>query len=215
MKNRTYIAGLFLVLCLLSSGCGSTEQAEKPAAKQAVQQVQAPAIKAESEALFEKGLAAYNEFDYNKAIALYDQALAADEHNYKALSGKGIALAMRGNGTTPADVKKGISLIRKALELAPDYVPTYYDLALALKIDQQYDEAITWFQKVIDREPDNTWSYYGIATIYGDRGQAHEAVSWLKKAAALDKANVKDAARTQSHFDRIRTSPEFKQFMDN
>ena len=211
MKKIPLAVALCLMASLFMAGCGNQQQ---PAPAQNQQQQQPVQIDAASEALFEKGLSAYQQFQYDQAISLYDQALAKDKANYKALSGKGIALAMRGNGVNQKDVRQGISLIRQALELAPDYVPSFYDLALALKIDKQYDESITWFQKVIDNEPDNTWSYYGIATIYGDQGNAEKAVLYLKKAAAIDKENVKEAARSQSHFDRIRSTRAFQDFMN-
>ena len=205
MKKIPIAVALCLAVGLFIAGCGNQEQ---PAPAQNQQQQQQIQIDAASEALFEKGLSFYQQFQYDQAISLYDQK------NYKALSGKGIALAMRGNGVNPKEVRQGISLIRQALELKPDYVPSFYDLALALKIDKQYDESITWFQKVIDSEPDNTWSYYGIATIYGDQGNAEKAVLYLKKAAAIDKENVKEAARSQSHFDRIRNTRAFQGFMN-
>ena len=211
MKKIPIAVALCLMASLFMAGCGNQQQ---PAPAQNQQQQQPVQIDAASEALFEKGLSAYQQFQYDQAISLYDQALAKDKANYKALSGKGIALAMRGNGVNQKDVRQGISLIRQALELAPDYVPSFYDLALALKIDKQYDESITWFQKVIDNEPDNTWSYYGIATIYGDQGNAEKAVLYLKKAAAIDKENVKEAARSQSHFERIRSTRAFQDFMN-
>lgn len=211
MKKIPIAVALCLAVGLFIAGCGNQEQ---PAPAQNQQQQQQVQIDATSEALFEKGLSFYQQFQYDQAISLYDQALAKDQKNYKALSGKGIALAMRGNGVNPKEVRQGISLIRQALELKPDYVPSFYDLALALKIDKQYDESITWFQKVIDSEPDNTWSYYGIATIYGDQGNAEKAVLYLKKAAAIDKENVKEAARSQSHFDRIRNTRAFQDFMN-
>ena len=211
MKKIPIAVALCLAVGLFIAGCGNQEQ---PAPEQNQQQQQQIQIDAASEALFEKGLSFYQQFQYDQAISLYDQALAKDQKNYKALSGKGIALAMRGNGVNPKEVRQGISLIRQALELKPDYVPSFYDLALALKIDKQYDESITWFQKVIDSEPDNTWSYYGIATIYGDQGNAEKAVLYLKKAAAIDKENVKEAARSQSHFDRIRNTRAFQGFMN-
>ncbi len=211
MKKIPIAVALCLMASLFMAGCGNQQQ---PAPAQNQQQQQPVQIDAASEALFEKGLSAYQQFQYDQAISLYDQALAKDKANYKALSGKGIALAMRGNDVNQKDVRQGISLIRQALELAPDYVPSFYDLALALKIDKQYDESITWFQKVIDNEPDNTWSYYGIATIYGDQGNAEKAVLYLKKAAAIDKENVKEAARSQSHFDRIRSTRAFQDFMN-
>ena len=211
MKKIPIAVALCLAVGLFIAGCGNQEQ---PAPAQNQQQQQQIQIDAASEALFEKGLSFYQQFQYDQAISLYDQALAKDQKNYKALSGKGIALAMRGNGVNPKEVRQGISLIRQALELKPDYVPSFYDLALALKIDKQHDESITWFQKVIDSEPDNTWSYYGIATIYGDQGNAEKAVLYLKKAAAIDKENVKEAARSQSHFDRIRNTRAFQGFMN-
>ena len=164
-------------------------------------------ISAESERFCQEGLAAYGRFEYDAAIAAYDKAIQADGRNYQALSGKGVALAMRGNETgSHQDVADGIASIQKALALQPDYVPAFYDLALAYKIDGQYDKSISYFQKVLAADPNNTWSYYGIATIYGDKGDAKNAVVYLKKAAALDKENVLEAARTQSHFDSIPVS---------
>ena len=126
----------------------------------------APPISAESERFCQEGLAAYSRFEYDAAIAAYDKAIQADGRNYHALSGKGVALAMRGNETgSRQDVAEGIASIQKALALQPDYVPAFYDLALAYKIDGQYDKSISYFQKVLAADPNNTWSYYGIATM--------------------------------------------------
>ena len=212
MNHYKAALAVMAALAVFSAGCGN-EAPPKQAAPQAATTT-APAIKAESEQLFQQGLKSYESFDYAAAIAAYDKALAADKNNYKALSGKGVALAMRGNSTgNLQDAEAGITLIKQALTLNPDYVPAYYDLALSYKIGRHYDDAIQWFQKVIEKEPDNTWSYYGIATIYGDKGQAKEAVAYLKKALARDKDNVRDAARSQAHFDSIRNDPAFKELV--
>lgn len=211
---KKYMTACFTLMLLagMLAGCTpTTSPATSQAAARQPQKIQAPAIQSDSEALSTQGLQAYQHFEYDKAIALYDKAIDADSNNYKAYSGKGITMAMRGNETgNKSDVSSGIAYIQKALSLYPDYVPTFYDLALACKINGQYEIAIQYFQKVIDVEPDNTWSYYGIATIYGDKGQAKEAVSYLKKAIALDPQPVKEAARTQSHFDRIRNNADFQ-----
>lgn len=84
-----------------------------------------------------------------------------DAHNYQALSNKGVTLAMRGNSTgSKNDVAQGIELIEKALKIAPKDVASFYNLALAYKIDGQYDKALTYFKNVIAADPGNTWSYY-------------------------------------------------------
>lgn len=213
MKKKSCLLSLVCIMMLTQlTGCTpTTSQNASQATARQPQKIQAPAIQPDSEALSTQGLQAYQQFEYDKAIALYDKAIDADSNNYKAYSGKGIAMAMRGNETgNKSDISSGIAYIQKALSLYPDYVPTFYDLALACKINGQYEIAIQYFQKVIDAEPDNTWSYYGIATIYGDKGQAKEAVSYLKKAIALDPQPVKEAARTQSHFDKIRNNADFQ-----
>lgn len=211
-KNSLLLCVFSIMLAVQMTGCTltSSDSASQPLASQ-TQKAQPPAIQPDSESLSAEGLKAYQQFEYDQAIAFYDKAIDADHNNYKAYSGKGIAMAMRGNATgNKADVSSGIAYIQKALSLYPDYVPTFYDLALASKINGQYNIAIQYFQKVIDAEPDNTWSYYGIATIYGDQGQAKEAIAYLKKAIALDPQNVKEAARTQSHFDKIRSNADFQ-----
>ena len=213
MKYKTFLVALASILALTATGCRSSQEEVQPNTPHQRQgeTKAAPSISDESERFCQEGLAAYGRFEYDAAIAAYDKAIQADDRNYQALSGKGVALAMRGNETgSRQDIADGIASIQKALALRPDYVPAFYDLALAYKINGQYDESISYFQKVLAADPNNTWSYYGIATIYGDKGDAKNAVAYLKKAAALDKENVLEAARTQSHFDSIRGDAAFR-----
>lgn len=210
---------IFALSCTFLSGCNDTARSTTQPAS-AVQEQQAakslPSISPASQAWYEKGFAAYQRFSYDEAIANYDKALEADKNNYNALSGKGIALAMRGNESgAKSDVEAGILFIQKALAIVPDDVASFYNLALSYKINGQYDEAIHWFQQVIAKDPDNTWSYYGIATIYGDKGDAKNAVLYLRKAAALDKENVLHAAQSQTHFDSIRNDAAFKELINS
>lgn len=216
MKNKYLTILLLLALAAGSGGCGpKIASSQQPAqTAQETQAPSAPAIKADSQACSDEGLKKYQAGDYAGAISDFDKALSMDANNYQALSNKGVTLAMRGNSTgSQSDVKQGIELIEKALKIAPKDVASFYNLALAYKIDGQYDKALTYFKNVIAADPGNTWSYYGIATIYGDLGKADEALPYLKQAIDLGGEDVRQAARTQSHFDKIRNNVQFQKIV--
>ena len=196
-----------LVSLLTACGAEPQQQAqEQPAA--------AHVIAPESAAAAQKGQQAYEAFQYDAAIAYYDRALAEDDRNDEALAGKGIALAMRGNETgSQQDKDEALTLIKESLALNADNTAAFYDLALAYKINGQYEEAERWFKMVIEKEPDKTWSYYGIATIYGDLGKADAAVFYLEKAITYGGDAVKDAARSQHHFDAVRSNAAFRELI--
>ncbi|MDR3589579.1 MAG: tetratricopeptide repeat protein [Negativicutes bacterium] len=218
MKNRPgkmlMIASIvFLVSlqgCALKTG-SETKPPEKTAAAQSGESAKPisaapnvdPARAAESDKFFEQGLKRYEEYEYQKAIAFFDKAIAANPASFKVYTAKGIALCFEG------DYKGGMALIQKTLDMNPGYVPAFYDMAMAYKLQNDYDQSLYWFEKTIQGDPQNTWSYYGIATIYADRGNTQESLKYLKKAIELDQV-VKEVARQQSHFDKMRTLPEFQ-----
>lgn len=210
MKQLYALTLTSLLLISVFSGCSpKTNTPEKEPAQTEVHR-RSP----EAAQLIHEGDEAYTRFDYDRAIELYSQALTIDANDYAALSGAGVALAMRGNATgSREDVQKGIQKIERALTVNPDDTSSFYNLALAYKIAGRTDEAVTWFQKVIDKDPQNTWSYYGIATIYGDRGNAEKAVEYLQKAMATDEENVRNAAASQSHFDAVRNDSRFRKLI--
>lgn len=196
-----------LAAAFLLGGCA-------PSSPPAASSVSAPAapssphvISPKSEALWQEALAAYGKWDKEKALRLCDEALAADKDNYKALSTKGIVTAFSGRPD------EGAALVKQALSMAPSYTAGYYDLAMALKLGKHYDEAAAAFRKVLEKDPKNTWSWYGIATIYADRHDKKNALINLKKAIAIDPASVKDAARTQDHFQWLHGDRDFEEMV--
>ena len=82
-------------------------------------------------------------------------------------------------------------------------------MAMAYKLQHDYDQSLYWFEKTIQGDPQNTWSYYGISTIYADRGNKEASLSYLKKAIDLD-LGVKEVAKEQDHFAQMRNLPEFQ-----
>ena len=183
MKNKHLAILLLLALAAGSGGCSTQPSSSQPAP--AAQEVQT-----------------------STAPVIQADSQAYSDEGLKKYQAGDYAGAISKN-----DVAQGIELIEKALKIAPKDVASFYNLALAYKIDGQYDKALTYFKNVIAADPGNTWSYYGIATIYGDLGKADQALPYLKQAIDLGGEDVRQAARTQSHFDKIRNNKQFQQIV--
>ncbi len=208
MKNVPAMIVILTIIVLAAlPGCGpqAGPATQPPEKAKTVQQAPAtdPAKAAEAEKFFAQGLKDYEQYKYREAVSAFDRAIAADPANYKVYTAKGITLCFQG------DYKGGMALIQKTLAMKADYVPAFYDMAMAYKLQDDYDKSVYWFEKTIQGDPQNTWSYYGIATIHADRGNTQEALKYLKKAIELDQG-VKAVAKRQDHFARMRSLPEFQ-----
>ena len=151
----------------------------------------------EAEKLYEQGFGLYNEFKYDEAITNFTMSIDADPTNYKAYNGKGIALCFKGN------YKAGMELIRKSLEIKPDFAYANFNMAMAYKLQNDLSNSLIWFEKSLSYDSTDPWSYYGISTIHADWNNVEKSLGYLKKAIVLEPA-VKDVARSQSHYDRMR-----------
>ena len=177
-----------LMVSALMAGCSFSDTPVSSSSPAPVVQPTAPAISDVSVKWADKASEAYGNGNNVKAIELADKALKADKNNYIAMALKGVATAMHGHP------KSGEQMIRKSLTMNPQYIPAYYNLAIALKLQKKYTESTQAFQKVLSADARNTWSYYGIATNYSElRGQ-----------------EVKQTAATQDHFFWLPGEPDFE-----
>jgi tetratricopeptide (TPR) repeat protein len=205
MKRTGWMLAALLIPAILG-GCGQETETAAPAASSgtAAAQKAEPSINADSLALSEQASKAYGEGMNDKAIELAREALKKDDHNFKAYSLLGVAMAMNGS---PAE---GEANIRKALDINPSYTQANYDLAIALKLQGKRNESTESFKKVLAADPNNTWSYYGIATNYSDDHNKEKALEYLKQAIARGGEDVKAAAREQDHFAWLTDDADFK-----
>ena len=157
-----------------------------------------------SETIFQEASALYAKGKNREALLTCDKALEIDRENYKALSLKGLILAL------DVSPEQGIGQVLKALKINPDYTQAFYDMAMAQKLAKHYDESISYFQKVLAVDPQNTWSLYGIATNYADKRDKANALSYLEKAMALDPEHVRPEALSQDHFEWLRGDADFQ-----
>ena len=146
----------------------------------------------------------YTSKDYTNAVKKCDAAIAIDPLCYEAINIKGAAQYY-----ATGDPQQGLPLINKCIELNPKYQYGYFNKALIYKGEKNWDMSISLFNKVIEIAPDNAWAYYGISTIYADRNMVDKSLLYLKKAIEVD-TSVKETAKVQSHYDRMRSNKDFQ-----
>ena len=203
---RIYAILLFSLLMLGLAGCSG--DTKSPAASSASSETatlkKIHEIIPASETIFQEASALYAKGQNREALLTCDKALEIDRENYKALSLKGLILAL------DVSPEQGIGQILKALKINPDYTQAFYDMAMAQKLAKHYDESISYFRKVLAVDPKNTWSLYGIATNYADKRDKANALSYLEKAMALDPEHVRPEALRQDHFEWLRGDADFQ-----
>jgi hypothetical protein len=86
-------------------------------------------------------------------------------------------------------------------------------LALKGEIQQAQSKVPGILAKIQLSDQSRHHSTYDAACIYALAGNSREAVRWLKETAATGFPNYPLFAR-DSYLDRIRTAPEFNQFME-
>jgi tetratricopeptide (TPR) repeat protein len=146
----------------------------------------------------------YTKKDYTSAVEKCDEALKIDPECYEAINIKGAAQYY-----ATGDPQQGLPLLNKCIELNPNYEYAYFNKALIYKGEKDWDTSISLFNKVIELDPKNAWAYYGISTIYADRDMVKDSLEYLKKAIDID-PSIKQTAKEQSHYDRMRNNADFK-----
>lgn len=160
---------------------------------------------AKLEAKAQAGYKLFLEKKYQQAIAAENEVVAEDPTFFKAYYIKGITQCYAGN------YAEGSKNIDKALELKPDDYLARFNKALSLELYKHYDEALVWYHKALEISKED-WSYYGISSIYGRRGDVANTVKYLKLAIEIN-PEIKEEAKTESDFNPVRNSKEFKELI--
>lgn len=183
-----------------SASSSSSDNASGAASSSSVHESSDPKVKE----YYTAAIANYVQKNYTQAINFSEKALALDPQCYEALNVKGIARYY--SSGNPDD---GLPYINQSLAINPNYQYAYFCKAMIYKGKKDWDTSISLFQKSIELKPDDPWSYYGISTIYADRNMIKESLDYLKIAIQKD-PSVKETAKTQNHYIKMRSNPEFQ-----
>lgn len=100
----------------------------------------------------------------------------------------------------------------KAIELQPGDSRNYYNRGLVHNKTKDFPAALADCSKAIELQPDDDGPVYNMACTYALQFQVDEACSWLRRAIKMSSENI-ELATTDTDFDPIRDTPEFKSLM--
>lgn len=109
--------------------------------------------------------------------ALYEQY---PEHP-RVLHGLGLLRYRTGAGRQEAE-----QLLRRAIQLKPDFADAYYNLGILLQHTQQLDEAEVQFRKVLEFEHDHYKAMASLAKVLITKEEIQEAQSLCEEALAIN-----------------------------
>jgi tetratricopeptide (TPR) repeat protein len=122
--------------------------------------------------------------DLVQAEARYRGILTKLPSQPQALHMLGVVELQRGN------VRPAIDLIRRAIHVHPGDPEPWVNLAGALRIIRENDEAISAYQRAISIKQDMVLAYTELAGLLMDLGRYEAAISYCEAAVAIDPRHV-------------------------
>ena len=117
--------------------------------------------------------------DRRKAEGAYRALIAAEPENHEAFGRLGILLLDDGR------VPEAETLLRRALELAPDSPTGHFHLGRALSRQHRLGEAITAYEAAVACDPGFAGAVNNLAAIAKDQGRFHEGIALFRHALEI------------------------------
>ncbi|MEE9355259.1 MAG: tetratricopeptide repeat protein [Methylococcaceae bacterium] len=131
---------------------------------------------------------------YKQSIKIYKQCLAVDPENYKAHNVLGNALRQLGDKLARKKKNKqahklyaeAFNNYKKALRIAPNYVPAYINWGLTLSRAGNILAAIAKYQKALEIDPRNATAYNNWSFMLQKQGNYDDAINKAGLAIHFD-----------------------------
>jgi tetratricopeptide (TPR) repeat protein len=142
-----------------------------------------------------------------EAIASYDKALAIKPDKHEAWYNRGNALGQIGR------TEEAIAAYDRALAIKPDKHEAWYNRGNALGQIGRTEEAIAAYDRALAIKPDKEEALYNKACIYALQQQIDLALEYLQQAIQIEPEHIREMARTDSDFDKIRDNARFQELI--
>jgi predicted O-linked N-acetylglucosamine transferase (SPINDLY family) len=127
-----------------------------------------------------EGLELLRQNQTGAAIAQLERAARLDPRDPEFLKSLGNAHKSAG------DLESAAQCYRRSLRVAPDYLPSLYNLGLVLSELKRFEEAEPCFRRVIEKAPDDTDACYELGLARRKLGRLQEAVAAYRRTLELD-----------------------------
>ncbi|MBI2943091.1 MAG: tetratricopeptide repeat protein [Candidatus Wallbacteria bacterium] len=151
-----------------------------------------------TEARFQKGYALEKLGDFRGAIAEYEATLRLDPGEVRALNNLGFLLVDRA-----IDLPRGERLLRKAVQLNPDFSAAHDSLGWAEYHRKNFAQAETLFRAALEKDPNNLPAYYHAGVMTLKRGDYARSAMYLRKLVERDPRHVKGLMGLGMAYDRL------------
>ena len=88
------------------------------------------------------------------------------------------------------DYKEAIVILKKAIDLNPDFPEAYYNVGISYEQLGKHKDAIEMFKKTIELSPDNANAYYALGYAYYQRRKYKEAIDAFENTVRLKPNNA-------------------------
>lgn len=155
----------------------------------------------------EQGKAFYFEGRFEDALSCYEQSIQIEPENARAWFGKGAAL------TKLQQLEGAIVAYEKAIDIKPDFSEAWFGKGTALAKLQKVEGAIAAYDKATEIKPDFFLAWFSKARCHAAQGDLELVLKSLQNAIQLNSEKAREAIKTDTLFDGMRDSEQFKQLV--
>ncbi len=178
--------GFFIFLILVGLFFGEETPVEAPSAESEQTESSSSSTSSEAEDVsnITRGNDLFNNGDYDSAILYYDKQLAQNPQDQDGLFNKSLAYFKKGEYTT------SISLIRRCINVYPDYNEAYWLLGDNYSTISNLDSAVYCLEKAYNNDFRDSNFLQLMAETYLKKGDRTKSRDFYLKVIELDASNV-------------------------